>query len=71
MFGKDIVLSDRLFTVLEQSGRRRKFAVEKKPFVTKSSWRRLQRRNPTPFHLYDEKGIREKCQTVKGGIFME
>ena len=35
MFGKDIVLSDRLFTVLEQSGRRRKFAVEKKPFVTK------------------------------------
>ena len=50
MFGKDIVLSDRLFTVLEQSGRRRKFAVEKKPFVTKEQLEEITKTYPTPFH---------------------
>ena len=65
MFGKDIVLSDRLFTVLEQSGRRRKFAVEKKPFVTKEQLEEITKTYPTPFHLYDEKGIRENARQLK------
>ena len=64
MFGKDIVLSDRLFTVLEQSGRRRKFAVEKKPFVTKEQLDKIVEKYPTPFHLYDEKGIRQTARDL-------
>ena len=65
MFGKDIVLSDRLFTVLEQSGRRRKFAVEKKPFVTKGQLEEVTKAYIAPFHLYDEKGIRENARQLK------
>ena len=31
----------------------------KKPFVTKAQLEQLCQSFPTPFHLYDEKGIRE------------
>ena len=34
--------------------------MEKKPFVTKSQVEEIVKTYPTPFHLYDEKGIREK-----------
>ena len=33
--------------------------MEKKPFVTKSQVEEIVKTYPTPFHLYDEKGIRE------------
>ena len=37
----------------------------KKPFVTKEKLEEIIKEIPTPFHLYDEKGIRENAQAVK------
>ena len=39
--------------------------MEKKPFVTKSQVEEIVKTYPTPFHLYDEKGIRENAKKVK------
>ena len=33
--------------------------MEKKPFVTKEQLDKIVEKYPTPFHLYDEKGIRQ------------
>lgn len=37
----------------------------KKPFVTKEKAQEIISKYPTPFHLYDEKGIRENARKVK------
>lgn len=37
----------------------------KKPFVTKEQLEEIIKTYPTPFHLYDEKGIRENAAKVK------
>lgn len=37
----------------------------KKPFVTLSQVQEIVKTYPTPFHLYDEKGIRENARRVK------
>ena len=37
----------------------------KKPFVTKEQIEEIVKTYPTPFHLYDEKGIRENAKAVK------
>ena len=37
----------------------------KKPFVTKEKIEEIVKQYPTPFHLYDEKGIRENVKTLK------
>lgn len=39
--------------------------MEKKPFVTKSKIEEIAKQYPTPFHIYDEKGIRENAARVK------
>ena len=39
--------------------------MEKKPFVTKEKLEEIIAQFPTPFHLYDEKGIRENAQALK------
>ena len=39
--------------------------MEKKPFVTKKQLEDIVKQYPTPFHLYDEKGIRENARKVK------
>ena len=39
--------------------------MEKKPFVTKSQIEEIVKQYPTPFHIYDEKGIRENAARVK------
>ena len=39
--------------------------MEKKPFVTKSQVEEIVKTYPTPFHLYDEKGICENAKKVK------
>ena len=39
--------------------------MEKKPFVTKSQVEEIVKTYPTPFHLYDEKGISENATKVK------
>ncbi|MBR3397549.1 MAG: diaminopimelate decarboxylase [Lachnospiraceae bacterium] len=37
----------------------------KKPFVTREKAEEIKKQIPTPFHLYDEKGIRENAEAVK------
>ena len=39
--------------------------MEKKAFVTKAQIEEIVKKYPTPFHLYDEKGLRENCERIK------
>lgn len=39
--------------------------MEKKPFVTKEQLEEMINTYPTPFHLYDEKGIRENAKRLR------
>lgn len=39
--------------------------MSKKPFVTKEKLEEIIKKYPTPFHLYDEKGIRENAKAVQ------
>ena len=39
--------------------------MSKTPFVTKEQLEGIVDSYPTPFHLYDEKGIRENAQALK------
>ena len=39
--------------------------MKKEPFVTKEQLERIVEQFPTPFHLYDEAGIRANAQAVK------
>ena len=38
---------------------------EKRPFVTKAQLEAIVQQYPTPFHLYDEKGIRENARRLR------
>lgn len=40
----------------------------KRPFVTKQQLQDIVSRYPTPFHLYDEKGIRENARRLKAAF---
>ena len=39
--------------------------MKKTPFISETKAREIMQDHPTPFHIYDEKGIRENCQAVK------
>lgn len=39
--------------------------MSKTPFVTNEQLKEIVKKYPTPFHLYDEKGIRQNAQAVK------
>jgi len=39
--------------------------MEKKPFITLKQAKKMKELYPTPFHLYDEKGIRENARNVQ------
>ena len=39
--------------------------MEKKPFVTLEQVQEIVKKYPTPFHIYDEKGIRENARRLK------
>ena len=39
--------------------------MNKRPFVTKEQVEEITKKYPTPFHLYDEKGIRENAKALK------
>ena len=39
--------------------------MEKKPFVTLEKLKEINETYPTPYHLYDEKGIRENARALK------
>ena len=39
--------------------------MEKKPFITYEALKEIVKKYPTPFHIYDEKGIRENARRLK------
>ena len=39
--------------------------MEKKPFLTEAMAQEIIQDVPTPFHVYDEKGIRENARRIK------
>ncbi len=39
--------------------------MEKQPFITKEQLEKITEVYPTPFHIYDEKGIRENAKALK------
>lgn len=39
--------------------------MKKEPFVTFEKLNEITEKFPTPFHLYDEKGIRENAKALK------
>ncbi len=45
--------------------------MAKVPFVTKEKVEEIASKYPTPFHLYDEKGIRENVKNLKKAFFLE
>ncbi len=40
----------------------------KKPFLTKEQAEAIAARYPTPFHIYDERGIRENARRLKAAF---
>ena len=39
--------------------------MKKEPFVTKEQIEEIVKTYPTPFHLYDERGIRKNMQALR------
>lgn len=60
-----LVLLDGLFAFLGFVGERGLKDVEKKTFVTLEQLLEITKTYPTPFHLYDEKGIRENAKRLQ------
>ncbi len=50
---------------LRKNGKGDTQIMDKKPFVTLEQLREIERTYPTPFYLYDEKGIRENAARLK------
>lgn len=48
--------------------RRRRNLQMKKPFVTLEQAKKIIETYPTPFHIYDEKGIRENARKVNAAF---
>ena len=42
--------------------------MEKKPFLTLQQAQEISKTDPTPFHIYDEKAIRENARQVKAAF---
>ena len=42
--------------------------MEKKPFLTLEQAQEISKTYPTPFHIYDEKAIRENARKVKAAF---
>ena len=42
--------------------------MEKKPFLTLQQAQEISKTYPTPFHIYDEKAIRENARKVKAAL---
>ena len=43
---------------------RGKYIMEKRPFLTEEQAQEIIQDVPTPFHVYDEKGIRENARRI-------
>ena len=48
-----------------QKTERHGITMDKKAFVTKEMIEDIVKTYPTPFHIYDEKGIRENARALK------
>lgn len=44
---------------------KRRYIMKKVPFVTKEKLEEIIREVPTPFHIYDEAGIRRNCEAIQ------
>ena len=42
--------------------------MSKKPFVTKEMMDEITKTYPTPFHIYDEKGIRKNLEALQAAF---
>ena len=42
--------------------------MEKKPFLTEAMAQEIIQDVPTPFHVYDEKGIRENARRINKAV---
>ena len=42
--------------------------MEKKPFVSREKLEEIASVIPTPFHIYDEEGIRENARKLKSAM---
>ena len=45
--------------------------MEKKPFLTLEQVQEIVRTHPTPFHIYDEKAIRENARNGLGIVYVQ
>ena len=45
--------------------------MKKVPFVTKEQIEEIAKTYPTPFHLYDEKGLRENAKRLYSGTLAQ
>ena len=54
-----------MYTFNDKILRKERVNMEKKPFVTLDQIKEITKTYPTPFHIYDEKGIRENVQKLK------
>lgn len=45
--------------------------MEKKPFLTLDKAKEIIKDIPTPFHIYDEKGIRENARALNKAFQLE
>ena len=52
-------------TTEEKAVMEEKMTTGKKAFVTKEQVQEIVKQYPTPFHIYDEKGIRENAKALK------
>ena len=43
--------------------------MEKKPFLTEAMAQQIIEDVPTPFHVYDEKGIRENVRRINKDVY--
>ena len=50
---------------LRKKGKGDTYIMDKKPFVTLEQLREIEKTYPTPFYIYDERGIRENAARIK------
>lgn len=55
-------------TIMSQIYIKEQKDMEKKPFVTLEQVQEIVKKYPTPFHIYDEKGIRENARKLKAAF---
>lgn len=55
----------RLRYIIQKEFESRELSMQKRPFVTREEIEEITKTYPTPFHIYDEAGIRANAEAVK------